>query len=374
MRILNRYITRDYLITFLTTVAVFSFIMCIGTIIRAIDLMSRGVSGGAIARYFLLSFPYILQFTVPMSAMTTALLLFTRLSMDGEINAMKACGLSLWQIISPVVVLAVALSFLSMYVSNTISPASRYAQREIMSHFADEDPVSLLDEGRFVREFPDHMVYVGKKNGRQLQDIIIYQMDGEEVKTNIRARWGTIRKDVVQQKLLIDLYDVRIEQADGKHRTGDQRQMRIMTAQHYPKEMDLSEMNKGSRVKKKISDYTLPELYHAIREVAADFPGLELQDLLKERMTLQVEASNRMALSLSCFAFTLLGVPLGLRSRRKESSVGVAVSLLIIFIFYFFMMVAKATTAHPELRPDLIVWIPVLVAEVLGLGLIRRAN
>ncbi len=39
--------------------------------------MSRGVSAVAIARVFLLNIPFVLQFTVPMSALTTVLLLFT---------------------------------------------------------------------------------------------------------------------------------------------------------------------------------------------------------------------------------------------------------------------------------------------------------
>jgi lipopolysaccharide export system permease protein len=81
-----------------------------------------------------------------------------------------------------------------------------------------------------------------------------------------------------------------------------------------------------------------------------------------------------LALSVSCFAFTLLGIPLGVRSRRKESSIGVLISLVLVFFFYFFIIVADALIGHPEFRPDLIIWIPVLLAEIVGAIMIRRLN
>jgi lipopolysaccharide export system permease protein len=87
-----------------------------------------------------------------------------------------------------------------------------------------------------------------------------------------------------------------------------------------------------------------------------------------------VEANKRLALALSCFAFTLLGIPLGMRSKRKESSVGVAISLLLVFLFYLFIIVANSLVGRPELRPDMIVWIPVILAEIIGFGLVRRLN
>jgi lipopolysaccharide export system permease protein len=94
----------------------------------------------------------------------------------------------------------------------------------------------------------------------------------------------------------------------------------------------------------------------------------------EERMKTLVEINSRMAMAFSCFAMTLIGIPLGMRSKRRESSVGVLVSLLVIFCFYLFIMVAKSMASQPGLYPDLFVWIPVVVAEAGGLWLIRRMS
>ncbi len=59
-------------------------------------------------------------------------------------------------------------------------------------------------------------------------------------------------------------------------------------------------------------------------------------DFQTYRTSLMVEASTRLALSFSCFAFVLLGAALGIRIHRRESSIGMALSLVLVFIFYFF--------------------------------------
>lgn len=372
MRILNRYLTRDFLVTFVIATAIFSFIMCVGSLVRAIDLMARGVSGAALLKYFLLNFPFILQFTIPMSAMTAALLLFARLSSDGEITAMKACGISLWQIVAPVVLASIGISLLTMYIGNSVSPRSRYAQRALLTRFADEDPMGLLEQGQWIREFPGLMLYLGRKDGAKVYDVIVYQLDGERVKTCLRARSGLLKRDLKHQALSIDMFDVRMETPDAKDPLNPAK-TKTMVAEYYPQWISLRELHKGGRVIKKTSDYTMTDLIEALRSIGT--PGglrLPAEEVPRMKMNMLVEANNRMALALSCFAFVLLGIPLGLRSRRRESSVGVGISLLAMFVFYFFMMIARSTTDKPELHPDLIVWIPVVAAEIAGLLLIRR--
>ena len=126
MKTLNRYIAHDYLVTFSMTLSVFTFVMCVGAVVKAIDLLSRGISGYIILKAFSANIPFILTFTIPMSALTTVLLLFSRLSMDGEITAMKACGLSMWQVVSVPIIFSVLLSFFCIYLSSFAAPNSHF--------------------------------------------------------------------------------------------------------------------------------------------------------------------------------------------------------------------------------------------------------
>ena len=188
----------------------------------------------------------------------------------------------------------------------------------------------------------------------------------------MRARSGTLKVDKANRQLLVDMYDVRIERPDAADPLNPSR-TRTMTAEYYPKRISLDELNKsGKKVKKKTSDLTIIELIKTIRELPETMKQFKPIDRAREQMELMVEANTRMALSVSCFAFTLLGIPLGMQSRRKESSAGLGISLLIVFIFYTCVALTRPMADRPELRPDLLIWIPVAVAEIAGLILIHR--
>ena len=374
MRVLNKYIIYDFLITFTMTVMIFTFIMCVGAVVKAIDLLSRGVSGWFILEVFSYNIPFILTFSIPISVLTTILLQFGRMSFDGEITAMKACGLSMWQIVSPIVLLSIGLSIFCFYLHNSLSPKSHFAQRKVLVKVGMEEPVNLLEEGRFVKDFPGLMVYIAKRDGQKVHDIVVYEMNDEgSVVRNIRAKSGELKADKTNQVMLIDLYDVRIDQPDKNHPL-DPSRSRFLNAQHYPVRLDISDLLDDGKITKKTPDMTYMELIHAIRDVRGAFPDIENDDLLKQRMKMVVELHERLALSLSCFAFAMLGIPLGLISRRRESSIGIGISLMVVFLFYFFIIIADSLVKSPEWHPDLIVWIPIIIAEVVGLVLLEKSN
>ena len=372
MRVINRYLTHDYLVAFGMTLAVFTFVMCLGAVIKAIDLGARGISGLLLFKIFAYNVPYMLTFSIPMSVLTAALLLFGRLSFDGELTAMKSCGLSIWQVVSPVVMISILLSVFCMCIMATIAPRCRHAVRTALVELGVEEPANLLEAGRFVRDFPGLMIYVGDRTGSRMTDIVVYEMGKSGPSRNVRAKYGTLRTDKAARAMYIDLYEVRIDQRE-KSGAGDTQKSHYINASHYPVKLDFSDMQKRT-VRHKVSDMTFTELLRAIRDVRGTFPELEIEDLGRQRMNMVVEANKRVALSLSCFAFTLLGIPLGMRSRRRESSVGVGISLMLVFGFYLFIIVANSLVGSPQYRPDLIVWIPVVVSEVLGFYLIQRVN
>ncbi|NCC50421.1 MAG: YjgP/YjgQ family permease [Spartobacteria bacterium] len=373
MDTLSKYTLQDYLVTFVMTLAIFTFVMCVGVVIKAIDLISRGVSAWIILQVFSANIPYILAFSIPMSALTTVLLVFSRLSLDGEITAMKACGITMWQIVSPPVMMSIVLSGCCIYLNSYAAPNSHFAQRKLLMDVGVEEPVNLLEEGRFVKEFPNVMIYVGKKDKNKVKDVVVYEMEEGQVKRNVRAKSGLITSDQTNRILKVDLYDVRIDQPDQEHPM-DLTRSRYINAKHYPVSLDFAEIWNKEHIRKKVPDMTMTELIHTIRNIREVFPDLDEEDLLRQKTSMVVGANERLALALSCFAFTLLGIPLGMKSKRKESSVGVGVALLLVFIFYLFIIIADSLVMHPELHPELIAWVPVVLAQVAGFYMIHRLN
>lgn len=370
MTVINRYITKDFLISFLMTLAVLTFVMYVGTVIKAIDYISRGVSGWLVLKMFALNVPFTLSFTIPMSVLTSVLLHFGRLSVDGEITAMKASGVSLWQIASPVLFISILLSLACLFINAEVSPRSHYARRQMKYDLGDEDPLSLLDEGRFVKDFPGVHVHVGKKSADLLEKIIIYQYDNG-LKARVHAERGYVNYDPSTMILEINLEDVRMTEVN-KADPLDVSKARTLEAKSYPLRLDLNEMMKKKAPSKKASDMTFFELINAIRYVRQANPNLKEEDVPLARSKMATEANQRLALAFSCFAFTLVAIPLGIRSHRKESSIGIAIALVIAFCFYLFIIISDTLVKYPQFRPDLIPWIPVVASELIGYILLRK--
>jgi lipopolysaccharide export system permease protein len=201
----------------------------------------------------------------------------------------------------------------------------------------------------------------------------VYEVGDRGIKRSVRAQEGMLTPDTTNKVVLIDLYDVRIDQPHPDAPM-DLSQSHYINAEHYPVELDYSKMIKQERKFKKSSDMTINELAYAIRNAYDYFSIVPGKDIPRQRTTLLVEANSRLVLALSCFAFTLFGIPLGMRSHRRESSVGVAISLLVVFVFYFFIVIAKSMTKYPHLHPEFIVWIPLVAGELAGFLMIRNSN
>jgi lipopolysaccharide export system permease protein len=366
--IVSRYIRNSYLLTFLLTLLVLTFVMCVMVLFRIADPLAMGGSVRLIARIFLAGLPSALGFSIPVSIMTAALLTFGKLSANGEITAMKGSGIRMLQIIGQPLIYAAFFSTLCFYLNAELIPVSYAARREALRQLGIESPLQLIEEGRFIRDFPGLTFYFGSKNGNEIEDIIIYQYRTGATPRTIRARRGTVQPSESKTSLVIDLYDVRVDPFyDDRPDPGH--------ADHFPFVIDFGKMGGGEPgATKKKSDMTLLELSGNLANLPAAYPELKPEDLARMDMTYRVELNKRLVLSLSCVVFVLLGAPLATKTHRQETTIGIGISLALVFIFYLFIIVAESLTKHPILQPHLLVWMPVALALGLGSFLIRRCD
>jgi lipopolysaccharide export system permease protein len=374
LRKLEKYLLKDFLLVFSTAMLLITFAFTIGAIYKAIDIMARGLPASVVGRFFIYNIPYSLAYSIPISALFSTLLVFGRLSSDSELNAMKSTGLSLWQIASPVLLVSLLMVGFCFYNNFIIYPSTTYENRQLIKGMGVEDPVKLLEEGRFVRDFPGYMIYIGKKNHNKVRDLVVYEVDKKTglVTLSVRAKSGILTADKEKGELKIDLFDVRIGIPDPKN-PEDASKTRYANAKNYPIHLDIAQMMKGREVSKKRKNMRISELLFHARN-AMIVPGMSLRDQALQRSHYLVEIHQRICLALSPFMFVLVAIPLGIRSHRKESSVGMVMSLGIMFIYYVFIILSDTFDSHPEIHPWLIPWIPILFGEILGFFLIHRAN
>jgi len=360
---ITRYVGRGFLLTFAIALIVITFVMSLGVLFKVTNLIARGAPWKPIIEVFGYSMPYALSLAIPVSTLLAALLVFGRLSADGEINAMRACGFSSWQIIAAPLTIGAVLSALCIYINNNVVPRGHMAQRMALTRIGLETPLQLIEEGRFVQDFEGITIFVGRKNGAQLSDIRIYDMRTRGINREIRAKTGTVAPGTNRNEIVLSLRDVYIDPVSDD---------RPWAAEASEYTMRISCGAEEKTYHRKEDDLSWGELVRYIRNVAEFNPLLANRDVSVPRMILAVELNKRLVLALSCIGFVLIGSPLGIKAHRKESSIGVAISIFLLFNFFLFIIIAESLTKHPSLRPDLMIWMPVLLSFGLGIRFLRR--
>ncbi|MDF7807229.1 LptF/LptG family permease [Pontiellaceae bacterium B12219] len=375
MRKLSKYLLFDYLTIFGTALMLITFAFSIGTMYKLIDYMAKGLPLGVIGQFAVYTLPYSLSFTIPISALFSTLLLFGRLSSDSELAAMRGGGLSLWQISSPIILFSIFLSAICFYNSFTIYPQTTMAAEHLKKNALSmgvEDPIKLLEEGRFIREFPGYMIYVGKKNKNKVKDLVVYRVDKEtdEITDTVRAESGILSLDRENMLLNIDLFNVRIELADAENPG----KSHYINARKHPIQVDLNDLTKPSSIRKKRKYLSFKELIYVIRNPEADIGWMRKYDMKIEHGRDLIEFHQRICLAIAPLMFVLVAIPLGITSHRKESSIGMLMSLAIMFVYYIFIILSDTFDKSPQFYPWLLPWVPIVLGQIYGLVMIRRAN
>ena len=366
MRLLQRYLGSAFLVSFCSALLILTFVMSLGVIFQVMNLLSRGVMWGPLLWILACGVPASLSFSIPVSAMVSTLLMFGRLSADGEITAMKSCGVGMWQIMITPLLFAALLSGLCFYINSTVSPNGFYAQSRIRRQLATTAPLKLLTAGRVVREFVDGMsVYIGAVNDNELTDVRIWDSREEGVTREIAAQRGVVMTNAPGGGVVIELHDVTVDPlyADSPG---------PVFCKSWSVDIGLRKSSRGGS--KRPPYMTLSELIEARKSLKRGEDIVTKDEAARKMMSLTLHIQRRLVLSVSVFVFVLLGVPLGVVAHRRESSVGIGISLLLVFVFYLVVSVAESLERMPQVRPDLMIWIPVVAVVALGWWLAERSN
>src|ERR1700753_3959801 len=115
--------------------------------------------------------PFVLVFALPMRMLTAALLVFGRFSADQELTAVRSSGISLVALITPILVLSLALCGLSAWMNMKIAPECRVAYKNLLHEMGLKINTSVLPEGRYVSDYPPYMFFIGRNDGQNLEDV-----------------------------------------------------------------------------------------------------------------------------------------------------------------------------------------------------------
>src|SRR3989338_469580 len=153
MTILRSYFLRELLLPFLMSLVLVTFIFLVGNLFDLADLViNKGVSLFEVLKLLLLLIPELLGFILQTAALASVLLVFGTFDQNNEIVAVRACGINILHLFTPVVTVSFLLSLFSLFLIDQVQPRSEYRSRQIIRKMVVQRPSAYLEEGRFIKD------------------------------------------------------------------------------------------------------------------------------------------------------------------------------------------------------------------------------
>jgi LPS export ABC transporter permease LptG/LPS export ABC transporter permease LptF len=372
VRIFTRYILGEIVGYALLGGVLFTFILFMRYLLPLMELAVRGVaSAGDLARLIAYLLPSFLTVTIPMAVLIGILLGLSRLAADSEVTAMRASGLGVLSFIRIVSIFAVVSWVAGL--GNSLYLAPRAAQA--LLHYEEISKTSQatveVQPRVFYEDFKNYVLYAQDvlpgANGTAIwKHVFLADLTNPASPHIITAAEATVLSGGPQT--------LRMELSDGTRHDmslAKPDQYDISTFQTTELPMQTSQQDEDSHISRRntpLESLGMRELWrlaHArggsASQVAAARPYL-------------IELHRRFSFPTACLVLMLVGVPLGLSSKRGGKGTGFVVTLLLVFLYYFLSIIGTALARQDKVPAALGVWGANLLFTIAGVALIQQMS
>jgi LPS export ABC transporter permease LptF/LPS export ABC transporter permease LptG len=363
MRILTRYILREVTAHALIGVAIFTFVLFTRDLGHILELVVRASAPlPSVAEIFSFTIPLALTYTLPMSVLVGILIGLSRLAADSEITAMRASGMGVWSFLRVLSIFVLAAWLLALANGLYIAPRSQAA----LAHLEDRlkgSQVSFEVQPRvFYEGFPKLVLYV--QDVKSAEGAAVWKgvfmadiTDATNPKITL-AKQGIVVSEG-PDRLHLHLVDGSAHETDPK----DPDHYQIETFQQTDIPIDLpSTENK--------SDESLPA---GVLDTAELLQKARASDAISARWYL-IEFHRRFALPTACLVLALVGIPLGLSSKKSGKSGGFVLTILLVFVYYVISLLGVSLARQGRVPPWFGAWLADFAFLALALFLLFRAE
>jgi len=358
VRILTRYILGEILSHTFIGCALFTFILFMKDLNHILDMVVRNSSTFSnLMEILLFTLPNTFKVTIPMAVLVGVLLGLSRLAADSEIIAMRASGLGIGYFVRVASIVAIGGTLLGLANALYVAPRANRAILEMEQQLETSQASYEIEPRVFYEDFRNFVLYVqdvrsgaGAANWRQ-----VFMADITDPSTPLitTAASATVVNDN-SQELLMRLRD------GSRHETapGQPQQYNISTFATTDLPLALSQQ----------SDVHLGRLDTAIY-------ALPMETLLerthgRDAMRFLIELHSRFSYPAACLVLMLVGVPLGVASRRGGKSSGFVFTILLVILYYVLSYTGIALGRQNKLPAFFAVWSANLLFAGVGIFLL----
>ena len=363
MRRLDRYILAEILGPLALGFFVYTTILLMQALFKSAELIIRsGVDLSTVGRLLMLSMPWIVVMTIPMSLLFGILIAVGRLSADSELVAIRAGGISLFSLYRPILILSLLLTGLNVYLMVEILPRGNHALQQLQLQILTQSLTDEVEPRVAHTGWQNKVLYIfeappgaNRWKGTFLADAVPTRESELTV-----AEWGEARTEGDEVLLTLENavnHSVDLERPED-YRLAFHETVSVRLA-------TLTTQRATSSVKRSLRELNFREL----RERASSSEQDE-----SVRNLARVELHKKFSLPAASLVFGLLALPLGFSNTRGGRSSGFAISIGVVLIYYVLLNAGEDIAREGTVPAPLAVWMPNVVLLVLGLFLLARKN
>jgi lipopolysaccharide export system permease protein len=363
MRILTRYILREVIYHAAIGTAVFTFVLFTRDLGHILDLVVRNSAPlPSVLEIFLFTLPVALTYTIPMGVLVGILIGLSRLAADSEITAMRASGIGVWTFLRVVSLFAIAAWLLALANSLYVAPESQAALGRLQERLKSSQVSFEVQPRVFHEGFPKLVLYVQDVKSAQgaalWKGVFIADIGNPAAPGITVAREGVL---VSEGPDTLHLHLVNGATHETDPASPDHYQVSTFQLSDLPiplPQTDSKEQEPAPAAQ--MGTWQLPP------QASKSNPGSALWYM--------IEFHRRFALPTSCLVLALVGIPLGLSSKKGGKSAGFVLTILLVVAYYSVSLIGVSLARQGKVTPLLGAWLANGIFFLGGAFLLWRAE
>jgi len=350
MPILWRYLFKEYLKVFFLSILTFICILLITRLKQIAVFATLASDIFSLALFILFQIPYILPIAISISCLISSSILFQKMSTTHEMTAIRSCGISLKQLLAPLILLAIVLSMINFFIASELTPICKYKSKELFYKNTSMNPLILLQRRQKMSNIKDSYVEISTQNKDLIaNDLLIITPN----KSNERLCMFIAKNLMIENENLIGKNISFISYINSNKETFFDNLIIENQNEMLTKANAITQFIKAKEWDMNITSMPIKMLLIHI-----------MQNDKKQKKRAQIEIARRFGFALSTFSFTFIGTSFGISissvgSRKKI----LTVSLLTLLVLFSFTL-GRALKRYPTF--SIIAFIlPQLIAIIL---------
>jgi lipopolysaccharide export system permease protein len=359
MKLLDRYILRQFTSTFVMLVLGLPLLFIIGDVTDNIDkYMDRGIAMSTLALGYVYQFPLYMVYAFPIAALVATVFTIGGMTRHQEITAAKAGGVSFYRLFLPIGAMGVVLSGVALVLTELV-PVTLQIRAELMG---ETESVGRGPRLAFVFQTEREGVLSARRldprSGEMSGLVLERKAAGDEPGMHRVAQRATWSAEAGGWKL--ENGWIRELREDGTEEVMQFDSIRVPGLVETPD--DLLAESIGSREAERMRYAEISRFIQAIERSGGDASSLE------------VDRAQKIAIPAAVMIIVLFGAPLATSSNRGGAAYGVGISLGITIIYMLMFRVARALGGGGAIEPVLAAWSPNLLFLAAAVVLISRVR